>query len=161
DVTGETFGDYNGAISISGSESAPVSIHPDPGALWVRVMRVGSAYVVHLINLLGQGDANWDAPKQPIAPVGGLRLRVERIQKELPTWYFANPDEPGQMRCLEPQAEGNFATCELPAIGAWALVYLPGSENIREFPENTRAFPENTRAQHWRPGRCGPTGSDA
>ncbi len=35
--------------------------------MWRRVLGTGDRLVVHLINLAGQDDAEWDAPRKPVA----------------------------------------------------------------------------------------------
>lgn len=134
DVTGDTFGDYNGGITITAPDGVVVSNHPDPGTLWVRVMRVGDQQVVHLINLTGQTDADWDAAKAPIPHLSGLGLRVERSEVELPTWYLADPDRPGPMRALSTTADGNYAVAALPELGAWTTILLPAPSRLSARP---------------------------
>lgn len=138
DVTGDTFGDYNGGITVTAPPGVPVSIHPEPGTLWVRVIRVGRDHVVHLINLTGQPDAAWDRPKNAIQPITGTILQVESSQPDVPQWHYASPDEPGPMRLLPVRPAGNNHVAELPPLGAWTMIRLPAPTTILDQPAETR-----------------------
>jgi len=102
----------------------PVSTDCEPGALWARVIRTTKGLLISLIDLSGQEDDVWDAPKAPAAPLAGVRVAVERARRDAPRFDFADPDEtPGLVR-LEPTLDGRHDTVELPPFGPWSIVLV-------------------------------------
>lgn len=101
-----------------------VSIDCEPGALWARVIRTKLGLLVSLIDLSAQEDDLWDGPKRPSAPLGGVRVAVERVRPDAPYFDFAEPDEAPGLARLDASFDGRHDVVELPAFGSWALVLI-------------------------------------
>jgi dextranase len=125
DVTGAYFGAYNADVVVEAPEGITVSIHPEPGTIWARVMRTCHGLTLHLINLTGQPEAGWDRPKQPIPAVAGLRLRLRQVLHTPGAAFWLDPDRPGPAVSLSAVSEGVDQIGDLPELGAWAVVHIP------------------------------------
>ena len=124
DMTGALAGPYNDDCDVSYPDGTPVTETPVPGAVWRRVLGTGDRLVVHLINLAGQDDAEWDAPREPVlAPAGGT-LRFRRPGPHLPRVRCADPDRAGALLDLPVTADGDHAVVELPAPHVWQLLLI-------------------------------------
>ncbi|MBN9105837.1 MAG: hypothetical protein J0I14_12620 [Propionibacteriaceae bacterium] len=123
DITGSHYGDYNGDVIVPGTEPRPT-----PGTVWARVMSAPTGTVIHLINLSGQGELDWDRGREPVPPVSGLSLRLRRVTAEPARVLVADPDRPGPMRPVDGVIDGEHQVHELPPLGAWQLVYIPHPE---------------------------------
>jgi dextranase len=122
DVTRSYLGGEN--LDVRVEAPVPVSTDCEPGALWARVIRTTKGLLITLIDLSGQEDDLWDAPKAPAAPLAGVRVAVERARRNAPRFDFADPDEtPGLVR-LEPTLDGRHDTVELPPFGPWSIVLV-------------------------------------
>lgn len=122
-TTGSWVGVLNEALDVAYPE-VPVSEEPQAGAVWRRVVEVDGRLVVHLINLVGQADTAWDAPRAEPGATGGGTLRVRRTGSWLPRVRVADPDGRPRLVDLEVQADGEFAVAELPAVHVWQLVVV-------------------------------------
>jgi dextranase len=93
DMTGALAGAYNDDCDLS----YPASDVPIPGTVWRRVLGRGDRLVVHLINLTGQDDTEWDAPRgrSPSSPVAccGCVAAVPECRG------CATPTPTGKRRC--------------------------------------------------------------
>lgn len=127
DVTGAYAGDYNADIVVEAPPGVRVSIHPDAGTVWMRVMRTGHGLAVHLVNLVGQPETGWDTPKQPIRPLAGLVLRMRQVGREPAEVRWLNPDVPGPGETLRAATDGFDQVTALPALDAWAVLHVPAS----------------------------------
>lgn len=131
DVTAALACEYNGDVVIEAPEGVRVSVHPDAGTIWLRVMRVDDDLVVHLVNLTGQPEAGWDTPKQPIEKVTGLRLRARQPAHQPAPMVWFDPDQPGPGQNVPSQSDGVDQIAELPALDAWAVIRLKMKEGVR------------------------------
>jgi dextranase len=123
EVTYAYAGDYNGEIDVSFTD-AEVSVTAEAGKVWRRVVRAGDRLVVHLINLCGQADTLWDAPRnehrspgQPILSFRGLRGREPRI-------WSADPDTLGRLEPVPTTDAGDHHRATLPPLGVWQVVVV-------------------------------------
>jgi dextranase len=123
DVTASWVGEYNGDLDVAYREH-PVSEQPVAGAVWRRVVNVGGRLVVHLINLAGQDDTAWDAPRRPPADVGTGRLRVRRVGDSVPRVLAADPDRTPRLTPVSVTVDGDHAVAELAAPSLWQVVVV-------------------------------------
>jgi dextranase len=125
DVTGAYAGEYNADVVVEAPEGIQVSVHPDPGTVWLRVMRTSHGLVAHLVNLVDQEEAGWDTPKRRIRPLEGLVLRMRQVTAQPAVVRWHDPDVPGPGTWLAGAGEGIDQITELPPLDAWAMVYIP------------------------------------
>jgi dextranase len=123
DVTVATAGDYNGDCDVV-YQGATVTDLPTPSKVWRRVVRVDEHLVVHLINLVGQDDAEWDAErKSPVVVANGI-LRVRRVGPQLPRIRVADPDQQPHLVDVEVRADDEYATAVLPPLNVWQMLVV-------------------------------------
>jgi dextranase len=123
DVTGSWFGPFNDLLDVS-YPSASVALSATPGAVWQRVTLAAERVVVHLLNLVGQDDARWDAPRHPFADPGTATIRVRSVGPEPPRIRVADPDGDGVLHDVAVHADRLFAVATLPALHTWQLVTI-------------------------------------
>jgi len=123
DMTGALAGSYNEDCDVT-YPGVPVSETATPGAVWRRVLGAGDRLVVHLINLSGQDDADWDAPRKPVADLPSGRLRLRRAGSDLPRVRVADPDRQAALRDLTVTADGDYAQVDLPTPYIWQLLLI-------------------------------------
>jgi dextranase len=123
DVTASLAGAYNDDLDVSYA-STPVTHLATPGTVWRRITQVGDRYVLHLVNLAGQADTHWNAPRRPPADTGTARLRIRGMGRELPRVRYADPDSQNRLRDLDVVADGDYAHATLPAPHTWQLVVV-------------------------------------
>lgn len=133
DVTRHYTGGINEDVVVH-ADGLRVGVDPEAGALWTRVVRTPLGWAVHLINLRGQHDTVWDAPKAPVEPVVGARIRLS-FADEATTVRAASPELPDLVR-LEPlghvrghqddalSAGQGGVEFELPPLGLWTVVWI-------------------------------------
>ena len=121
DVTTSHLGGVNEEIRIEAP--APLSVDATAGAIWARVLRLPEGLLVNLIDLSGQDDDRWDAPKKPLQPLADVTLAVER-RSRTPRFLFASPEEQPSLLALESSWGGRYDTVALPPFSGWALVWL-------------------------------------
>jgi dextranase len=97
--------------------------------VWRRITSVGERLVVHLINLVGQEDALWDAPRNPPRPVSGS-LRFRRVGDAMPRVRVADPDAAGRLIDVPVTLDGTHATATLPEFGVWQIVVIDFEERV-------------------------------
>ena len=100
----------------------PVSVHPEPGSLWVRVVQLPQRTIVHLVNLAGQRDAHWETGKRAVEPLGDVRLAFLRAAREAPAFSYADPELAPALRPLRTRFEDGYDTIRVPRVGAWTMV---------------------------------------
>jgi len=128
DVTGSFAGSYNDDIDVTYPDTdTPVGHSATPGAIWRRVTQAGDRYVMHLINLAGQDDTLWDAPRNAPAEVGAGTLKIRRSGSEPPRVRVADPDRHPRLIDVEVTLDGDFAYAQLPAPHLWQLVLIDPS----------------------------------
>jgi dextranase len=123
DVTGSYSGDYNDDCDVS-YDSAAVSGTADAGAVWRRITSVGDRLVMHLINLIGQEDDLWDAPRNIPGRMGTGTLRFRWEGGGLPRVRAADPDADGRLVDLDVAFEGTHAFVRLPEFALWQVVVI-------------------------------------
>lgn len=100
----------------------PVRVDPEPGCLWARVVETRAGTVVHLINLGGQDELAWDAPKQSPQVVAGARVAFFRSGRSEPEFFFADPDGKPGGEILESEPRGGYDVVEVPAFSVWGSI---------------------------------------
>jgi dextranase len=123
DLTRTHLGGVNEEVKIDAW--VPVSLESAPGTLWARVTRISSGLLVSLVNLAGQTDDLWDAPKRATEPSGAVQLTLERRGADAPRFLFAEPDGAVALAELESSYDGRYDTVSLPQFGAWSIVWIP------------------------------------
>ncbi len=123
DVTGAWVGGYNDAIDVA-FDGVATTEEPVPGAVWRRVTEAGGHLVVHLINLVGQDDTAWDAPRRTVGCPGPAKLRIRRAGSPMPRVMVADPDRTGRLHAVEVHGDGEFAVAEIPAPHVWQIVMV-------------------------------------
>lgn len=121
DVTDAFAGVYNMDLDVDFGGIA-VSERAEPGKIWRRITQVGHRIVIHLINLTGQVDCLWDAPRQPIAAVGSGRLTLDRLAAVTKRVQVASPDDRDVLAELRP-ADGS-ASYLLPGLQTWQMIVV-------------------------------------
>lgn len=123
DATASLAREYNDDCDVT---YPAISTHDEAvtGGVWRRITTVRNRLVVHLINLVDQPDALWDAPRAPIAAVANGVLRIRCVAGALPRVRVADPDRPGVV--VEPAAtmEGEHAHFTLPELQTWQVVII-------------------------------------
>ena len=123
DVTGSYVGPYNGDLDVAYADT-PVVGEATAGAVWRRVTSTAHGLVVHLINLRGQRDTLWDAPRaEPESPGEGT-LRFRFVRGRTPRVRFADPDAQARLVELPVHLDGDFAVVTLPAPNTWQVVHV-------------------------------------
>lgn len=123
EMTGALAGDYNDDCDVS-YDSVQVTEVPTPHAVWRCVFGQGDRLIVHLINLTGQDDTEWDRPRNPITDLPAGRLRIRRAGPSLPRVRAADPDRQPMLADLDVKAEGDHAVAELPPAHIWQLLVI-------------------------------------
>jgi len=123
DVTGSYASQHNDDCDVTYAET-PVTDTARPGSVWRRVVQAGDRLVVHLVNLAGQHDALWDAPRRPPGDTGPGTLRVRRTGPWLPRVRASDPDGGPRLVDVPVHADGDHAVGELPAPHVWQLVLI-------------------------------------
>ena len=108
--------------------AAPVPVATDcvAGALWARVVRGAHGLLVSLVDLSGQGDVLWKAPKRPPRPLADVRLRIERTTPM--SIRFASPESSPSLQRLEPERQARHDVVTLPPFSTWGLVWISDEE---------------------------------
>lgn len=123
DVTASYVGDYNDELDVAYPE-ADVTETAVAGAVWRRVVRAGDGLVVHLINLVGQEDSLWDAPRNAPADVGSGELRFRFVRGRRPRVRVADPDGSARLVEVPVRIDGNYAVAALPSLHVWQVVHV-------------------------------------
>lgn len=129
DVTRSYTGGINEDLIFVTPDGVRVTTDAEPGAIWARVVRTRLGLVVHLINLMTQNETRWDAPKQLVGSVTGIRLRLLKTLGLQPP-LFADPDKDQSLRQLSLLDDGSaYNEIELPELGTWTMLILPDPVN--------------------------------
>jgi dextranase len=123
EVTHSYAGDYNGDLDVSFA-SAEVSVTAEAGKVWRRIVRDGERLVVHLINLCGQSDTLWDAPRNAPGSPGAATLRFKRLLGRTPRVWVADPDGAGRLEPVAVTDEGDLASAALPDLAIWQVIVV-------------------------------------
>jgi dextranase len=135
DVTGSLAGGYNDDLDVSYPDVV-VEHLAVPGTVWRRITRLPDGrYVMHLINLTGQPDTHWDAPRNHPADTGNGTLRIRRTGPGLPRVVWATPDGAGRLTEVDLVADGDHAVALLPTPGVWQVLLIdPVAPDEEEWP---------------------------
>jgi dextranase len=123
DVTNSHAGPYNNEIDVSYA-SAELSETATAGKVWRRIVADDDRLIVHLINLVGQPDALWDAARAEPADPGQASLRFRLSGTRTPRVRVADPDALGRLVDLQVEIDGDFATADLPPLAVWQVVVV-------------------------------------
>jgi dextranase len=123
DVTASYVGDYNDDLDIAYPD-AEVAETATPGAVWRRVVRTGEGLVVHVINLVGQDDALWDAPRNDSRDPGPGRLRFRFVRGRMPRVRVADPDARARLEDVDVRLDGDHAVAILPPLNTWQVIHV-------------------------------------
>ncbi|MBU1588502.1 MAG: hypothetical protein KKH51_11230 [Actinobacteria bacterium] len=123
DVTSSVAGPYNDDCDVTYA-STSVTEAPEPGAVWRRITESEGRTVLHLINLVGQDDTVWDAPRQQPGDTGVGTLRIRRLGEAVPRVRVGDPDAGGRLVDIAVTLDGDYATAQLPPVGVWQLVLV-------------------------------------
>jgi dextranase len=124
EVTSSFAADYNDDLDVSYA-GVQVSQLATPGTVWRRITQAADdRYVVHLINLVGQDDALWDAARAEPGDPGTATLRIRRTGPGLPRVRWADPDQQLHLVDVEVSLDGDHATATLPAPHLWQVVVI-------------------------------------
>lgn len=123
DVSGPWVGAFNEALDVTFQDAA-TSDEAVAGAVWRRVVQVGDLLVVHLVNLVGQQDTEWDAARAVPGDPGPGTLRVRRAGARVPVVRVADPDATGRLVEVPVTLDGEDAVATLPAPSVWQLVVV-------------------------------------
>ena len=124
DVTNAYAGPYNGDLDVSFS-GADLSETAVAGQVWRRIVAAPDGrLVIHLINLVGQPDTLWDAPRAAPAAPGAATLRYRRPGTATPRVMVADPDGAGRLVEVPSRLDGDYLVAELPALAVWQVVVV-------------------------------------
>ncbi|MDQ1726416.1 MAG: dextranase [Frankiaceae bacterium] len=123
DVTGAFVGTYNDDCTIT-YDDVDVVDHPVAGTVWCRVTEAGSRLIVHLINLVGQTDTEWDAARNPVETVVNGQLRLRLYGPDVPRIRVADPDNTSRLIDVPVRMQGTHAVASLPSPGVWQVVVI-------------------------------------
>jgi dextranase len=122
EITRTHAGGINEEIGLSAPGTA-VATDPLPGALWLRALDTAHGRVIHIVNLAGQTDARWDAPKNPIPVVVGAELKLRRELGGEPSVVAFSPAAPRPVS-LPVRSDSEFAVAALPPLDGWTVLLV-------------------------------------
>jgi dextranase len=114
---------HSGGVNIEAKVEAGVRVSTDceAGSVWARVLEGPEGQVVSLIDLSGQDETAWDAPKRAAQPLGGVTVALERAGAQ-PRFYAAAPDAPVAVE-LRTEFDGRYDRVRVPEFRTWSLVW--------------------------------------
>jgi dextranase len=121
EVTASYAGSYNDDLDVR-FNGAEVSGTARAGAIWRRITRTSEGLVVHLINLVGQPDTLWDAPRDAPDGVGEGELRFRYVRGRTPRARVADPDDIARLHDLDVRLVEDHAVVTLPALNIWQVI---------------------------------------
>lgn len=140
-VTEYFSGGINEDVLLVTPDGLPASTKAEAGSIWVQVVRTAEGgHVVHLINLSGLSETEWDAVKPDQPELSGLVLKIVPALADAGV-LWASPDSPDQAGMIALQGarvEGSDQTdalsagqehldVPLPPLKTWAMIYLPAT----------------------------------
>lgn len=137
DVTGSLAGDYNGDCDVTypaTGGAVRVTETATAHAVWRRIVGTRTRLIVHLINLTGQVNTEWDAPRKPVGELSGGILRVRRAAPARPRIRVADPDRQPALRDVEVRLDGDYAVAELPPLYTWQLILIDLADPVGSLP---------------------------
>lgn len=125
DVSDVESGGPDSSVVIEGYPYGPGAV---PGTLWT-IVREGRGYkVLHLVNLLGVDDSQWNVPKAQPKTVMDVRVRW-LIDEEIRGLFCASPDvgyiSPERLQYAEVSGpRGRAVEFALPRVDYWSTVLV-------------------------------------
>ncbi len=144
DVTGSYAGPYNDDVDVA-YQGTEVSGTAAPGKVWRRITQAGDRLVVQLINLAGQTDTLWDAPRAEPEDPGPATLRIRRAGPGLPRVRYADPDRQAHLvdvEVAEDPEDGDYARAALPSPHLWQVVLIDPVNTVNA-PQTPAITPDN------------------
>lgn len=135
EVTEQFAGGINHDVIVVLADGSRASTKPEPGRLWLRVVRTAEGLAVHLIDFTKQRDTTWDAPKSVGDAVVGARLILTGLRDNA-TVLISSPSSP-QMTAVPAGDSVAFEQSDalsaaedgrvfgLPTIESWSVVLIP------------------------------------
>lgn len=123
DITDCYAGPYNGDLDVTFAD-AGVTERAEAGKVWRRITQVGDRIVVHLINLCGQRDTLWDAPRQATSHPGAATLRFKPLHGHTPRVRVADPDGKGHLEEVDAIEVSATASYALPRLNTWQMLVI-------------------------------------
>jgi dextranase len=123
EMTGALGGAYNDDCDVTYPD-VEVTEAATAGSIWRRIVGSGDRLIVHLINLSGQDNAEWDTTRAPIEPLPAGVLRIRRAGVGLPRVRVADPDRQARLRDLPVVADGDYARVDVPAPYVWQMLVI-------------------------------------
>lgn len=145
DVTEFYAGGINEDVVVHAGEHR-VTTKASADGIWVRVFRTGDgSHVIHLVNLLGLDETDWDRVKPPATPLEDAALKVATGLAAGGAWS-ATPEDP-ELRPLVGRDAGSAAQSDalsagqehlsfaLPPLTRWTLIWLPAPDAPADAPK--------------------------
>ena len=123
DVTNSYAGTYNGDCDVTYA-SVEVTESAEPESVWRRITSDGSQTIVHLINLLGQENVEWDSERNSPGATGDGVLRARCLKGLMPRVRVADPDSEPKLIEIPFTVDGDFLKATLPPIRIWQMVVI-------------------------------------
>lgn len=130
EMTGALAGAYNDDCDVT-YPGVSVTEAATAGAMWRRIVGSGDRLIVHLINLCGQDNTEWDAARAPIGPRPDGVLRIRRAGGDLPRVRVADPDRSARLHDLPVVPDGDYALVHVPAPYVWQMLVI----DLRPVPD--------------------------
>jgi dextranase len=126
DVTTAFAGGVNEDVIVEADVA--VSVDPEPGAVWLRVVETTAGLVLHLIDLAASTNVDWDLPKRNRDGVRGTSIRVRRVGNETALLHLASPESFPALTPVKAEPDAAYDVYELPEWRDWALcLYRPST----------------------------------
>ena len=127
DVTRAYTGGINEDIVFEAPGGVRISTDPEPGVIWVRVVRGHHGLVVHLINLDRSGGDRLGRPEDA-GDAGRRRDDADAADVRDGHPAGGDPDGDPSLEPLPTAVDGLYDVVTLPPLGAWTMVVLPDPE---------------------------------
>ena len=125
DITMTQTGGINDSIILEGCEC---STDPQAGKVWTLVKESKSHIVIHMVNLCGLEDDEWDTMKHPTNPVKNVTVKA-LIYDKIQSIHVVSPD--AQPATTQPVAyesmqadQGNATVFTVPEVNMWTSVII-------------------------------------
>jgi hypothetical protein len=110
----------------------PVATDCKPAVLWARIVRCSHGLVISLIDLSGQSDVIWNAPKRPAVPLEGVRVAIEHTAST--AIFFAAPESSPALQRLTPERARHYDVVAVPPFATWALIWVRDEPDAAYMP---------------------------
>lgn len=129
DVTWSFAGGINNTVLVEG---APVSVEPEAGKVWIRVVLTRKGLVIHLVNMAWLVHDEWNSiHDEPFTPSPALDVRIEwnhpvhevlLQQADVGGWERTEPR-------WVPHVRGQALAVTIPSVDIWTLIFVPYLED--------------------------------